>query len=94
MDILKQIPEYQENSFKVAFDKFDSDKKGHIPIDDFMNKLIEQYKQIREKGPTKKEIKEAKKVLDPDGTGKVTFENFVKFMKLGINKYTKNQMIK
>ena len=33
-----------------------------------------------EKEPTEEEKEKAKKIADPEGTGKVTYENFVKFM--------------
>ena len=39
-----------------------------------------------ERQPTPEEVEGAKKLADPEGTGKVTYENFVKFIKVGIEK--------
>jgi len=36
----------------------------------------------RESTPEEKEM--AKKIGDPEGTGKITFENFMKLMKAGV----------
>ena len=41
---------------------------------------------LPEREPTPEEREGAKKLADPEGTGKVTYENFVKFIKCSIEK--------
>ena len=39
-----------------------------------------------DKGPSQKDEEKIKQLIDPEGTGKVTFEGFVKLVKAGIEK--------
>jgi Ca2+-binding EF-hand superfamily protein len=66
----------------------DADKKEYISHEVLRQALIEQAQTIGlpkpEKEPTEEEKEKAKKLADPDGTGKITYENFTKLMKDGI----------
>ena len=83
-------PARLEEELKKAFDKMDADKKGYISHEVLKNALIEQAKALGlpkpEKEPTEEEIEKARKIADPDGSGKITFENFKKLMHAGIEK--------
>ena len=56
----------------------------------FREALIAQAKALGlpkpEKEPTEEEKAKARKIADPDGSGKITYENFVKLMHAGIEK--------
>ena len=93
MDKIKEVvndPAKLEAELKKAFEKIDADKKGYISHEALKEALIEQAKAIGlpkpEKEPTEEEKEKARKFADPDGTGKITFENFVKLMHAGIEK--------
>ena len=45
------------------------------------------------KQPTEEEREKAKKLVDPDGTGKITYEGFVKLVQAGIAKGKKEGKI-
>ena len=93
MDKLKAVvndPAKLEEELKKAFEKMDADKKGYISHETLKTALIEQAKALGlpkpEKEPTEEEKAAARKIADPDGSGKITFENFVKLMEAGIKK--------
>ena len=93
MEKIKEVvadPAKLEEAFKKAFEKLDADKKGYISVEAIKEALIDQAKMLGlpkpEKEPTEEEKEKAKKIADPEGTGKVTYENFVKFIKVGIEK--------
>ncbi len=89
MDKAKEIisdPAKLEEALKQAWKKLDPEGKGYATYDVVRDNLKAQAKAlgIPEREPTPEEREAAKKLADPDGTGKVTFENFVKFIKCGI----------
>ncbi len=93
MDKVKEVvndPAKLEENLKKAWEKMDVDKKGWVTHEVLKEALIAQAQAIwipkPEKEPTEEEKEKAKKIADPDGTGKITFENFVKFIKAGIEK--------
>ena len=93
MDKLKAVvndPAKLEEELKKAFEKMDAEKKGYISHEVLKQALIEQAKALGlpkpEKEPTEAEKEAARKIADPDGSGKITYENFVKLMHAGIKK--------
>jgi Ca2+-binding EF-hand superfamily protein len=93
MDKIKAVvndPAKLQEELKKAFEKMDADKKGYISHEVLKTALIEQAKALGlpkpEKEPTEEEKAAARKIADPDGSGKITFENFVKLMEAGIKK--------
>ena len=89
MDKAKEIvsdPAKLEAALKQAWEKLDPEKKGYATYDVVEKNLREQAKVlgIPERQPTPEEVEKAKKLADPEGSGKVTYENFVKFIKAGI----------
>ena len=60
----------------------DADKKGYISHEVLKQALIDQAKALGlpkpEKEPTEAEKEAAIKFADPDGSAKITYENFVK----------------
>ena len=96
MDKVKAVvndPAKLEEALKTAFEKMDAEKKGYISHDVLVKSLIEQAKALGipkpEKEPSEAEKEAAKKLADPDGTGKITFENFKKLMQAGFEKARK-----
>ena len=93
MDKLKAVvndPAKLQEELKKAFEKMDAEKKGYISHEVLKTALIEQAKALGlpkpEKEPTEEEKAAARNIADPDGSGKITFENFVKLMEAGIKK--------
>ena len=93
MDKLKEVvndPAKLEQKLKEAFEKMDAEKKGYISHEVLKEALIAQAKALGlpkpEKEPTEEEKSKARKIADPDGSGKITYENFVKLMHAGIEK--------
>ena len=91
MDKAKEIisdPAKFEAAMNQAWEKLDPEKKGYATYDVVKEALKAQAKALglpeREATPEEKEA--AKKLADPEGTGKITKENFVKFIKAGIEK--------
>ena len=91
MDKVKEIladPTKLEASLKQAWEKMDPEKKGYATYEVCREQFKAQGKALgmpdREGTPEEREA--AKKILDPEGNGKVTFENFSKFVKAGIEK--------
>lgn len=88
MDKAKEIledPSKLEPFLKEIFDKVDAGKKGYLTHEEVVLALDEQAKIFKlpkpEKEPSEEDKKAAQKITDPDGTGKVLFENFVKLIK-------------
>ena len=93
MDKVKEIvndPAKLEEALKAAFAKMDAEKKGFITMDVLKAGLLEQGKLLGiskpEKEPTDAEKEAARKIADPDGTGKITYEGFFNLMKSQIQK--------
>ena len=91
MDKAKEIfsdPAKFEAEMKQAWEKLDPEKKGYATYEAVRTSLLAQIKAVgmpeREGTPEEKEA--AKKIADPEGTGKVTYENFVKLIKTSFEK--------
>ena len=89
MEKAKEIvndPVKLEAALKQAWEKLDAKKEGFITFEVLRAGLKEQAKAlgIPEREPTPEEKEKTRKIADPEGTGKVNFENFVKLMKAGI----------
>ena len=96
MDKIKEVvnnPALLEEELKKFFNKVDVDKKGYITHEQYKEAVILTAKELNlpkpEKEPTEEEKAQAKKIVDPDGTGKITFENFRKFSLLAIEEAKK-----
>ena len=96
MDKIKEVvnnPARLEEELKKFFNKVDVDKKGYITPEQYKEAVILTAKELNlpkpEKEPTEEEKAQAKKIVDPDGTGKITFENFRKFSLLAIEEAKK-----
>ena len=96
MDKIKEVVNNHallEEELKKFFNKVDADKKGYITHEQYKEAVILTAKELNlpkpEKEPTEEEKAQAKKIVDPDGTGKITFENFRKFSLLAIEEAKK-----
>ena len=83
MDRIKEIvnnPALLEEKLKEFFNKVDVDKKGYISHEALKQALESTAKELNlpkpEREPTEEEQEKARKIADPDGTGKITFESF------------------
>ena len=86
MDKIKEVINNHallEEKLKEYFNKVDVDKKGYLTHDELKTALIATFEELKlpkpEKEPTEEEKEKAKKIADPDGTGKITFEGFRAF---------------
>ena len=90
MDKLKELandPAKLEAKLKEDWAKLDTKGEGAVTLAAFQeagNKMQAQLNLGDFKGQFDKE--KFIKLLDPDGTGKVTYDNFVKFVKAGLEK--------
>ena len=73
-----------EEAMNKTWEKLDPEKKGYTTYD----AVKEQIKKLGlpEKEPTPEQKEPAKNLADPEGTGKITKENFIKSIKCGIEK--------
>lgn len=85
MEKIKEVvnnPALLEEKLKEFFDKADKEKKGYITHEELKQALENIAKELNlpkpEKEPTEEEKEKAKKIADPDGTGKIIFESFRK----------------
>lgn len=86
---LMSTPEQQEAEFKKGFDMMDKEKKGYVTLETLQagfEKLGEMFGKPP-KEPTPEEKAASLKILDPQGTGKVTWECYKTFMFAGIEKF-------
>ena len=88
-------PAKLDAELKKAFDTLDPQKTGFITVEDFNKAMAEQVKKLgmNAPSPTEEQKAAAKKMVDPDGTGKVNFERFSNFVKAGIEKAIKEGKI-
>ena len=98
MDKVKEVmndPAKLEQALKDAWAKMDTEKKGFVTYEVMQEALKSQRKAmgIPEREGTPEEKEKAKKIADPDGTGKVVFENFVKLVKAGVEQMKAQKMI-
>ena len=94
MDKAKEIlsdPAKFEAAMKQAWEKLDPEKKGYATYEAVKENLKAQAKAMGmpDREGTPEEIAAAKKLADPEGTGKVTYQNFVNFIKCGIEQAKK-----
>ncbi len=90
MDKLKELandPAKLEAKLKEDWAKLDTKGEGAVTLAEFQeagNKMQAKLNLGDLKGQFDKE--KFIKLLDPEGTGKVTYDNFVKFVKAGLEK--------
>ena len=79
-----------EALIKDGFGKMDKGNKGYITYEELQEGFMKQMKYLGQE-PSKDPavMEKAKKIADPDNSGKVTFENFSKLVKAGIEKQKK-----
>ena len=69
----------------------DTKNEGFVPREVFLAGLKELKEQSKclgfpQRQASPEDIERTKKIYDPEGTGKVTFENFIKLVKSGIER--------
>ena len=80
-------PAKLEEYIQRDFNSLDTEKKGYITYDVLFKALEKQYKHLGlNKTPTEEDMTRCKKTADPEGTGKITFENYAKLIKVGIER--------
>ncbi len=96
MEKFKEIandPVKLEASLKDTWSKIDINKEGALPYDVFKARSEEVGKAMGipkpPKEPTPQELEMAKKIADPNGTGKINFEGFKALTLAGIEKARK-----
>ena len=94
MEQYKEIandPVKLEAELKKAWAKIDSQGKGFVTPPEFgqaMAALASQMKLVG-KPPSEEEKAQYKKIVDPENTGKITYEGFVRLIKARIEKAKK-----
>jgi len=68
---------------KAEFDKVDLDKKGYISTSDFADIILATRQKAGLPPLNNMELGKIMKSVDPQGTGKVTFEMWFKFLRMG-----------
>ena len=68
---------------KAEFDKVDLDKKGYISTSDFADIILATRQKAGLPPLNNMELGKIMKSVDPTGTGKVTFEMWFKFLRMG-----------
>ena len=92
MEKYKEIvndPAKLEAAMKDAWAKIDAKGQGFVTHEEFRVAAEAMAKTMNLPGvqpPTEEEKEKAKKLVDPDGTGKINYEGFVKLVKAGIEK--------
>ena len=92
MEKLKELandPAKLDAKLKEDWAKIDPKGEGSVPIDTFGEaamKVREQLKLYKTKEVSEEDKEKYRKLLDPDNTGRITFENFEKFVKSGLEK--------
>ena len=92
MDLAKEIvsdPAKLEAKLKEDWAKLDTKGEGFVTYKVLMEAFQKMAKSLNlpaDKGPSQKDDEKIRQLIDPEGTGKVTFEGFVKLVKAGIEK--------
>ena len=76
MDKIKEVvnnPALLEEKLKEFFAKVDKDNRGYITPDELKLAMEETGKRLNLPKPEKEQ---GRKLCDPEGTGKITFEGF------------------
>ena len=68
---------------KAEFDKVDLDKKGFISTSDFADIILATRQKAGLPPLNNLELGKIMKSVDPQGTGKVTYEMWFKFLRMG-----------
>ena len=97
MDKVKEIakdPAKLEAKIKEYWAKIDTEGKGSLPFEDYRTRAVDIAKSLNLPSLTSDQQKEqAKKILDPTGSGIVTFEGFKNFIEAGIKNLKKEGQI-
>ena len=85
MEKIKEVvnnPALLEERLKSFYAKVDKSNKGYITHEELKVALETTAKELNlpkpEREPTEEEKEKGRKIADPDGTGKITFESFRK----------------
>ena len=73
--MVEPITEKQINEFREAFDMFDTDKDSYITIEE----LAELMRKLHHP-PSETEIRDMKAEVDIDGSGNVSFQEYISLM--------------
>ena len=76
--------------------KIDANGKGYVTPQEYgmaMAKISQELNFPRYGPPSEEEKKTFQKILDPEGTGQIRFEGFVRLAKAGIEKARKEGKI-
>ena len=68
---------------QAEFDKIDKDKKGYISTSDFADIILATRQKAGLPPLNNLELGKIMKSVDPQGTGKVSFEMWFKFLRMG-----------
>ena len=97
MDKIKEIakdPALLEAKIKEYWAKIDYEGKGSLPFEEYRTRSINIAKSFNLPPLTNEEQKkQARKILDPTGSGKVNFEGFKNFIEIGIQNLKKEGKI-
>ena len=89
MEQFKEIlsdPAKLEAKLKEDWAKIDTKGEGSVTYKELMEayqKMAKAMNLPEKKQPTKEEEEKIKKLIDPEGTGKVNFQGFVNLVKAG-----------
>ena len=83
MDKIKEVvnnPALLEEKLREFYDKVDTQKKGFITPDELQAAMKATAEKLNlpkpEREPTEEEKEQGRKLADPTGSGKITFEGF------------------
>lgn len=82
-------PAKLEAAMKETWAKIDTKGEGSVDFKQFetiSRELAKQMNLPQDKEPTPEEKEKAKKLVDPNGTGKINFEGFKALVQAGIAK--------
>ncbi len=82
-------PAKLEAAMKETWAKIDTKGEGSVDLKQFetiSRELAKQMNLPQDKEPTPEEKEKAKKLVDPNGTGKINFEGFKALVQAGIAK--------
>ena len=100
MEKLKEItndPAKLEAAMKETWAKIDTKGEGSVDLKQFetiSRELAKQMNLPQDKEPTPEEKEKAKKLVDPNGTGKINFEDLKLLFKLELPKEKKKENFK
>ena len=68
---------------RAEFDKIDKDKKGYISTSDFADIILATRQKAGLPPLNNIELGKIMKSMDPEGTGKIVFDTWFKFLRMG-----------